>query len=780
MEQRKPFRFDERFPHLREYSTINSTDAKAPIILGSKNSFNTGRTWISYINEDDRWRPLEEKNDDSIDIKGRKRQSEDDEKLVKLQALPCHDYHSTRDVIVPNTNLFIEKSFHVDEKNGRESVCWTGTKLSVIVSPKFEYSNGALTHVNERYQLRRYGDKEVKMKMTLPHTDVPSVSLQYLLDALHSWLVKIKERGRLVKYLSDIDTTDASNLSTCLRRLSKNLIKVPTPPVSLIPIYQKKPSEVLEKLVSTLGEDRLAQMLVPVSPQSSETSMETYSTMMAMKNFLLNNDLEECTFEVESVGRVKVVNVLQRVIDHVVIRTCGLPIKELNATSSTVNGMSWIKEASALLDDLSTNREESGEIGYLREMSGVSLMLEIAESLEAGEDVWLNENVPSSDIIDIAASYRPLVQGRQISLDCEPRPFNYRLVDGGPDQKQSHLPTKIAAAIEFRMELNSHACIQRRAERDSVANEAERGNSILGHAATVGSTISNCTFKTFDACLAKLESELEERSVDHEGIEKVKNIASSLGDDFIAEMNMWYGAKELAKRWNGFPCFGQTIFAETPLAFYQLPISHHLEADIQAYGKATKAEKEESERFDWIRQNIQWYDIHGEVSPSGYYKERRACTNPSCCGTRMLPLSTPQTPKPSLTKLNHYEERRVVDEMLKEYDLTKENFAGLSLFPEISVDEKCYREMDFFLPSKALETVFNHRHGLTEKDMNDFRKVFPCPEDSLKEEHRKPLEKEKKKERKTLPISLEEQISADTLHNERLTRLTETLREICN
>lgn len=57
MEQRKPFRFDERFPHLREYSTINSTDAKAPIILGSRNSFNTGHTWLSYVNEDDRWSP---------------------------------------------------------------------------------------------------------------------------------------------------------------------------------------------------------------------------------------------------------------------------------------------------------------------------------------------------------------------------------------------------------------------------------------------------------------------------------------------------------------------------------------------------------------------------------------------------------------------------------------------------------------------------------------------------------------------------------------------------
>ena len=186
MEQRKPFRFDERFPHLRDYSTINSTDAKAPVILGSKNSFNAGRTWLSYINEDDCWSPLEEETEDLPEA--RKRGKEGDNKLVKLQALPCHDYHSARDVLVPNTNLFIEKSFSVDVESGRESVCWTGTKLAVIVSPKFEYSNGAVTHVNERYQLRRHGDKEVKMKMTFPHTDVPSVSLRYLLEAIRSWL----------------------------------------------------------------------------------------------------------------------------------------------------------------------------------------------------------------------------------------------------------------------------------------------------------------------------------------------------------------------------------------------------------------------------------------------------------------------------------------------------------------------------------------------------------------------------------------------------------------
>ena len=131
MEQRKPFRFDERLPHLRGYSTIiNSTDAKAPIILGSKNSFNTGRTWLSYVNEDDRWSPLEEKEADATN-EGKRKIAKDNE-LVKLQALPCHDYHSPRDVIVPNTNLFIEKSFKVDKKSERESVSWSGTKGSWV------------------------------------------------------------------------------------------------------------------------------------------------------------------------------------------------------------------------------------------------------------------------------------------------------------------------------------------------------------------------------------------------------------------------------------------------------------------------------------------------------------------------------------------------------------------------------------------------------------------------------------------------------------------------
>lgn len=90
------------------------------------------------------------------------RRGKGDDKLVKLQALPCHDYHSARDVLVPNTNLFIERSFSVDVESGHESVCWTGAKLAVIVSPKFEYSNGALTHENERFQLNGTATRKSK------------------------------------------------------------------------------------------------------------------------------------------------------------------------------------------------------------------------------------------------------------------------------------------------------------------------------------------------------------------------------------------------------------------------------------------------------------------------------------------------------------------------------------------------------------------------------------------------------------------------------------------
>lgn len=249
-----------------------------------------------------------------------------------------------------------------------------------------------------------------------------------------------------------------------------------------------------------------------------------------------------------------------------------------------------------------------------------------------------------------------------------------------------------------------------------------------------------------------------------------------MGDEFVAEMNMWYGAKELASRWNGFPCFGQTIFSQTPLSFYQQPLSHLLEADIHAYIKAGKKDKYSVERFDWIRQNLKWY---ATISPSGYYEERRACSDPNCCGTRMLPLGPPQTPKPSTTNIRHYEELRAVEKLLDDESLATK-LTSLNLFTEIPVNEVRYREMDYFLLSKALEVIFTNRRGFTEKDMLNFQVVFPCPREGLQEEIRKLSEKEKAKERRKIPISLRDESSPDKLHNETVTRLTETLREICN
>ena len=242
---------------------------------------------------------------------------------------------------------------------------------------------------------------------------------------------------------------------------------------------------------------------------------------------------------------------------------------------------------------------------------------------------------------------------------------------------------------------------------------------------------------------------------------------------------MWYGEKELAERWNEFPCFRQTFFAKTPLSFYQQPLSHLLEADIQAYCKANKQEKERSERFHWIRLNLKWYDDHGKISPSGYYEERRACDNAKCCGTRMLPLDTPQTPKPSLTNIGHYEDSNVAENLLKDTSV-EEKLKDLNLFPEIQVDKTRYGQMDYFLPSKALETVYSHRHGLTDVDETKFRKVFPCPHNSLKKDIKKHMEKEKKKGRETQPIPLKHKISSHELYGEKTTRLTETLRNICN
>ena len=248
-----------------------------------------------------------------------------------------------------------------------------------------------------------------------------------------------------------------------------------------------------------------------------------------------------------------------------------------------------------------------------------------------------------------------------------------------------------------------------------------------------------------------------------------------MGDEFVSEMNMWYGANELACRWNGFPCFGQTILAQTPLSFYQLPLSHLLEADIQAYSKASQKDKESLdmlERFDWIRQNIKWYDGHAKISPGGYYEERKACGDPNCCDTRMLPLDSPQMPKPSTTNIIHCEELRAMEKLLSDESL-ETHLASLNLFPEIPVDGDRYREMDYFLPSKALEVTFANRQGLTEKDMIN---CVSLSQEGFTRRSQETTGKGKAED----PYFSGGLVVFDKLHNETVTRLTETLREICS
>ena len=79
------------------------------------------------------------------------------------------------------------------------------------------------------------------------------------------------------------------------------------------------------------------------------------------------------------------------------------------------------------------------------------------------------------------------------------------------------------------MEMNAHTCIQREAERDSRMNEAEIVNSILGCAASIGSSITNDPFKNVSECMKKLESDLEDRLVSSEEVEKDQEYCAFLG-----------------------------------------------------------------------------------------------------------------------------------------------------------------------------------------------------------------------------------------------------------
>lgn len=86
-----------------------------------------------------------------------------------LQALPSADYHDVKAVVVPSTNLLLNKVVAVDAL-GEKSTSWRGSKLSVVLFPKSEYSTSAINHVNERWQLRMHGDYETKKHLSLSNT----------------------------------------------------------------------------------------------------------------------------------------------------------------------------------------------------------------------------------------------------------------------------------------------------------------------------------------------------------------------------------------------------------------------------------------------------------------------------------------------------------------------------------------------------------------------------------------------------------------------------------
>ena len=73
------------------------------------------------------------------------------------------------------------------------------------------------------------------------------------------------------------------------------------------------------------------------------TALEAYSIIFAMKNTLLQNGLQDCSLEVDNVGGVKIVSVLQRLIDHVVIRKTCFPFNALATSSLTISGLSWLR-----------------------------------------------------------------------------------------------------------------------------------------------------------------------------------------------------------------------------------------------------------------------------------------------------------------------------------------------------------------------------------------------------------------------------------------------------
>ena len=95
---------------------------------------------------------------------------------------------------------------------------------------------------------------------------------------------------------------------------------------------------------------------------------------------------------------MKIVSVLQRLIDHVIIRKTGFPFNEQVTSFSSLSGLSVLTKATKLLNELTVAPDAKGDKGtvYLREMNEASLMLEIAECLESNKDISLSTPTTTS------------------------------------------------------------------------------------------------------------------------------------------------------------------------------------------------------------------------------------------------------------------------------------------------------------------------------------------------------------------------------------------------
>lgn len=112
--------------------------------------------------------------------------------------------------------------------------------------------------------------------------------------------------------------------------------------------------------------------------------------------------------------------------------------------------------------------------------------------------------------------------------------------------------TNLTNAIEFCLESSSHSCVQRRCETDSVANEAERANSLLGRSLSVGSAVDNEKFKTFSEAKNAFDDHCISIQINQDNMNDMLSIADKSGNDVKNDMNMWYGCNKVAESWNGF------------------------------------------------------------------------------------------------------------------------------------------------------------------------------------------------------------------------------------